>query len=67
MEFKHPRRLVFAVGGNWKGWFCERCCWSQPAPEPVDKRTAVALTIQAEFDQHSCEEFAAKNWVKPAS
>jgi hypothetical protein len=65
MEWQHERRLVFAVSERWSGWFCERCCWSRAQPVSSEEIKLLAATVQAEFDAHSCEEFAAKNWQEP--
>jgi ActR/RegA family two-component response regulator len=55
------RRLAYERSGKWAGWFCERCCWNRPEPESQSDRVALALTINAEFEAHTCDGFAAEN------
>jgi hypothetical protein len=65
MQLIHERRLLFAAGPHWKGWFCERCCWCQLQPENESEAAAQARRIRSEFEVHDCEKFARKHWPKP--
>lgn len=62
VEVLQERALIFGKSERWTGWFCQRCCWSQPVPQSANERDALAREIQKLFDQHSCEEFRVKTW-----
>ena len=64
MEWQHERRLVFAISPRWSGWFCERCCWSCPLPEPEAKRSEQARQVESDFQAHDCESFARARWAR---
>jgi ActR/RegA family two-component response regulator len=56
-SFQHSeRRLAFSSSEKWSGWFCERCCWNRRQPESESERTALAVSINTEFEAHNCEE-----------
>jgi hypothetical protein len=63
MEWKHERRLIFLIGPEWAGWFCQRCCWSRQLPDDLKQRGTVANRVDPEFRAHDCEQFAHGNWT----
>jgi len=67
MDWESDRRLVFAATEDWRGWFCERCCWNRPQPATPKEREAQATRIAREFATHDCEQFAAEHWHKPSN
>lgn len=66
MQWQHERRLIFAVGPAWSGYFCERCCWNRPLPADAGERDALARGIGEEFNAHNCKQFAHENWKEAA-
>ncbi|HVP41851.1 MAG TPA: hypothetical protein VMS96_00370 [Terriglobales bacterium] len=64
MDWQHERRLVFEISPGWRGWFCERCCWSRPLPESEAQRTEQAKQVESDFKAHDCESFARAQWKK---
>lgn len=62
MEFRYGRQLVFKMSEGFKGWFCERCCWSVRLPPLGPERDATATGVQQMFEAHDCEAFAQQNW-----
>jgi len=67
MERKQERRLIFLMGPEWAGWYCQRCCWSRQLPANLKERGTFANRIEPEFRAHDCDQFSNKNWTAAAS
>ena len=66
MEWKHQRRLVLTMAGDWQGWTCDTCDWRLRFPEGAAGRGAQSKSIQCEFDAHDCTQFVRQK-CKPKS
>jgi DNA-binding response OmpR family regulator len=56
------RRLVFQGSGDWKGWYCDRCCWNLPARDGEMEGSAIVTRAELEFAEHDCERSAREGW-----